>query len=143
MKFFNNLNKKEKKHLREIYRSSFKERARFSDEKKAKAYAKAKLFEEAFKIFLQKENNISILETWKKKEIPNTYIKESIDFKTYKIGNKKLITSTDEKILERFPEAERKGMFRNMKDEYEQEIFFKAKEKHGISLHPDMYYVIK
>ena len=113
--------------------------------KKARLIAKAKFYEECFKIFLKKENEIIVNEIWEKQNPKKlfSYIEEGIDYKKYNIGNNKFIVSTDKKILEKYSDSERKGMLRNINDEFEQEILFKIKNKYNIRLDPDMYYVIK
>lgn len=144
MKFPKNITRAEKKYLKEVYYSALKENKR-KETKKAKAIAKARFYEECFNIFLKKEKILTINEMWNQQNKKKlfTYIKESIDYKSYNIGNNKFIVSTDKKILEKYSDAERKGMLRDMTDEFEQEILFKAKSKYNIRFHPDMYYVIK
>jgi len=141
MKFPKGLNKTQKNYLKEVYNQSLKKR---KDPLKAKAYAKARFYEEAFKFFCEKEGVININEEWKEKKKKRIRrINESIDYKVYLIGDKEFLVSTDEKLLDKFSNAERSGLLRDMDDEYEQEILFKAKEKYNIKLHPDMYYVIR
>lgn len=144
MKFPTNTTKKERKYLKEVYESTLLKNRKRSKQK-ARAIAKAKFYEECFKIFLKKENEIVVNEIWNRKNKKKlfSYIKENIDYKKYKIGNNIFIVSTDKKILEKYSDSERKGMLRSMNDEYEQEILFKTKKKYNIRLDPDMYYVIR
>ena len=146
MKLPENINSTERKYLKEVYHDTYK-RNLSKGKDKAKAYAKAKFYEECFKIFCVRENVASVRDEWLNKKNDYKIIKrllaESIDYKVYKLNNIKLIVSTDKKILDKFPNAERSGMIRDMNDEYEQEILFKVKSKHGVRLHPDMYYIIK
>ena len=131
MKFPKGIKKEQKKYLKEVYETSLK---------KSKYYARARYYEEVFKIF-EELSFLDIKKEWKKKK--PVYIRESVDYKSYSLNDKKFIVSTDKKILEKFSNAERSGIIRDMNDEYEQEILFKIKSKYNISLHPDMYYVIK
>jgi UTP:GlnB (protein PII) uridylyltransferase len=144
MKFPKNITRKEKKYLKEVYENAL-EKNKKKPIKKARSIAKAKFYEECFKIFLKKENEIIVNEIWEKQNPKKlfSYIEESIDYKKYNIGNNKFIVSTDKKILEKYSDSERKGMLRNINDEFEQEILFKIKNKYNIRLDPDMYYVIK
>jgi hypothetical protein len=146
MKFPKNITKKEKKYLKEVYEKTLQENIKKRKPKeKARSIARSRFYEEAFKIFIRKEKKVSVNEIWNKKNKTKlfSYIKESVDYKSYKIGNNKLFTSTDKKILEIFSDAERKGILRNMNDEFEQEILFKVKDKFNVRFDPDMYYVIK
>lgn len=144
MKFPEGITKKQKIFLKNIYEETLKKNLRSKTKQKAKSVAKAKFYEEAFRIFCEKEGIIDINEEWKRKKKKRIRsINESIDYKVYLIGNKEFIVSTEEKILDKFSNAERSGLLRNMDDEYEQEILFKAKEKYNLRLHPDMYYVIR
>lgn len=142
MRLPKNISIKQKKYLKELYDNTYNSLIKNKDVKKAKAVAKAKVNEELFKIFCKKEGVLDINEQWKSKK-KYSYIKENTDFKNYRVNNIDFVVSTDKKILEKFSEAERKGMIRDMKDEYEQEVLFKAKEKYGVQLSPDMFYVIK
>jgi len=147
MKFPKGLNLKQKKYLKEVYEDAYKERRKETSSLKAKKYAKAKFYEEAFKIFLKKEKARTISEKWKirNKKRKNLNLNESknIDYKVYKVNGVKFIVSTDKDLLEKYKNAERKGLLRDMTDEFEQEVLFNAKEQYGISLDPDMFYVIK
>ena len=148
MKFPKGLTLKEKKILKEIYEETFQDRKKKSGKKKARYAARAKFYEEAFKIFISKQNKKTINEIWeskreKQERLNPTYIKENIDYKVYKVNGIRFYVSTDEKILDKFSDAEGSGMLKNMNDEFEQEILFKTKEKYDVSLHPEMYYVIR
>lgn len=131
MKFPKGITKKQKFFLKEVYDEAYKKER---DKEKAKKIARARFYEESFKIFIDKEKSQNKIKKIK-------FIKEDIDYKVYEVGSIKLYLSTDEKILNK--KAERKGIIRDMNDEFEQEILFKVKEKYDISLHPDMYYLIK
>lgn len=137
MKLPENITKKEKIYLKETYRAFYAKNLNKGKEK-ASRLATAKLYEECFKIFCKKEKITTIREEWLSKK----FLTESVDYKTYELGKVKFVVSTDEKILKKFS-SEKKGLIRDMNDEYEQEILFKVKSKYGIRLHPDMYYVIK
>lgn len=127
MKFPEGINKKQKKYLKEVY---------FKSLKKSKRYAKARFYEEVFKIF-KEQNDINILNIWEDKK----YLKEELDYKKYKIKDKTLLVSIDEKLLKK--KGKYKGIIKNMDKLIEKEILFKIKEKYEIDLSPEMYYVIK
>ena len=141
MKLPKNISKKQKRYLKELYYETYSSLIKTKNEKKARAVSRAKVNEELFKIFCKKEV-LNITEQWKTKK-KFSYIKENMDFKSYTLNNVDFVVSTNNKVLEKFSNAERKGMIRDMKDEYEQEILFKVKEKYNVKLSPDMFYVIK
>lgn len=140
MKMPKGITKKQKMHLRKIYESNYNKNFPKLGEKKAKNVARAKFYEEAFKMFMKQEE---LLEEKPKIIKKKTYIKENLDYKAYEYNNTKLIVSTDEKLLNKFKNAERKGLLRDMDDPYEQEVLFKIKDEYNIEFSPDMYYVIK
>lgn len=142
MKYPKGLSKKEKRYLREVYEDTLIRNLK-KGEKRAKAIAKIKFNEETYKLFKKKENIKNITEEWNKRNKRHfTYIKENVDYKVYKVDGDKLIVSTDEKLLEKFEDKKRKGLLRDMDDEFEREIFFKVQEKYDINFSPDMYFVI-
>lgn len=142
MKYPKGLTKKEKRYLREVYEDTLIRNLK-KGEKRAKAIAKIKFNEETFKLFKKKENIKNITEEWNRRNKRHfTYIKENVDYKVYKVDGDKLIVSTDEKLLEKFEDKKRKGLLRDMDDEFEREIFFKVQEKYDINFSPDMYFVI-
>lgn len=147
MKFPKGLTLKQKKYLKEVYDDAYKERRKKTSPAKAKKYAKARFYEESFKIFLQKEKAKTITERWKirnkKKKDFNINESKDIDYKVYRTNGVKFIVSTDRDLLEKYKNAERKGLLRDMTDEFEQEVLFNTKEQYGVRLDPDMFYVIK
>lgn len=143
MKFPKGISNSQKKYLKEVYENAYALKIKESKtEEKSKAFARARFYEETFKIFIGKEK--SVLQTWKsRKKVLKEGKKPKVDYKTYSVDNTSFIVSTDKKILDFFDGAERSGLLKDMNDEYEQEILFKAKKQYGVTLHPDMYYVIK
>lgn len=140
MKMPKGITKKQKMHLKKIYEDTYSKNLHKIGERKSKNVARARFYEEAFKIFMNQEQ---LLEEKPKIIKKKTYIKESVDYKAYESNGAKLIVSTDEKVLDKFKNAERKGLLRDMDDPYEQEILFKIKDEYNIEFSPDMYYVIK
>lgn len=135
MRFPNELNKQQKEKLKTIYNFNLKKNKDKGTEK-SKNIARAKFYEEAFSIFMEKEKKIGFSK--------KTYLKEEKDYKVYKANNTKMIISTNDNIFKKFSSIDRKGKLGEIKDEYELEIFFKIKDKYPeISFSPEMYYVIK
>ena len=126
-----------KRQIKEEYKQLIK---KGKEKYKAKAIAKARLVEEKFKLFKKKEYK----KINKQKFEPKVKtIKEGIDYNKFLVGKNKLILSTDEKILNKFEKTKRKGLIRNMTDDFEKDVLFTAQNKYNLTLDPDMFYVIK
>lgn len=126
-----------KRQIKEEYKQLIK---KGKEKYKAKAIANARLIEEKFKLFNKKEYKKLSKKSLKPKI---KTIKENTGYNKYLVGKNKIILSTDEKILEKFEKAKRKGLIRNMTDDFEKDVLFTAQNKYNLTLDPDMFYVIK
>lgn len=128
------LNFKSYPKLNEIWKDVYKKRRKKSGKKKAIYSANARVYAEMLKEFkinrLPKKNKIKLIK--EKKEEWNDY---SIDDNVVHI-------STEKRMLDDFPSAEKKGIVKDANDPFEQEILTKVMDEYDIKIHPQMYYVI-
>jgi len=102
----------------------------FSEALKEHISDKSNLFDKVYKKFLAEEEKVYDSKKKKKK------------YKIRKVGSYSIIITTNEKTLNDFPNAIKKGIIRNATDEFTQEMLFKVRDKYDIKLHPDLYYII-
>jgi Pyruvate/2-oxoacid:ferredoxin oxidoreductase gamma subunit len=80
---------------------------------------------------------------WGKKREREDYIFEKKgDYSIYPIDDMNVILTTDEDVLEGYKKKRRKGLIKNIDDDYELEILDKVSEEYNIKLHPRLYYVM-
>ena len=143
MKFPVGINKQQKKYLKNIYEETYNSKISLG-KIKARNVARARFYEEVFKLFQKREKMLVEQESFSL--IKKSYIKEEKDYKIYKAGDSRMVVSTNEKILElkKFRNNYSNGILRDMNDPYELEVFSKIKDENpDIKFSPDMYYVIK
>lgn len=123
--------------INEIWNSVYKQRRQKVGRKRAIISANATVYSELMKNFVIEE------EKRPRKSSERFFVnEEEKKYNDYEVGNVRVITTTEPKVLEQFPNAERKGKFKDMDDAFEREIVSKLLDKYEAPIHPEMYYVI-
>lgn len=135
--------------LSEMWSEVFSKRKKIVGSKKAKYSANAVVKAELLKEF-SVDSKTNILEN----RIKNNWLKEEdeegsdcsdklgIDYNIYPIDDMNVVVSTDKDMFKKCKDVRRKGMIKNLEDEYEIEILDKLSDEYNIKLHPDLYYMM-
>lgn len=121
--------------LNEIWKRVYNSRKEKVGIKRAKISANSRVHSELLKEFIEDNKK-------EKKSLVETIIVEEKKYNDYELGDIKVITTTDKKVLNKFPGAERSGKFKDIKDAFGREIVSKLLDKYEASIHPDMYYIV-
>lgn len=60
----------------------------------------------------------------------------------YPIDDMQVILTTDEKVLRQYKHIPRKGVLKEISDNYELEILNKVSKEYNLKLNPNLYYVM-
>lgn len=128
--------------LEYLWQEVYESRSKKVGKQKAVFSANATIYTECLKIFLAEKGDI--YSKWINK-ISGPPTRELIEAKnnynSYNIDGYNVIITTDKKVLDDYPNAERKGKMRDM-DEFERELIFKISDKYNLKFHPSLYFVI-
>jgi len=128
--------------LEEIWQEVYESRSKKVGRKRAIYSANATVFSECLKSFLEADGDV--YKKWINKiSGPNTReLKEAKqDYKTYIVEGIEVIITSKRKVLDDYPNAERKGTIKEM-DEFEYQILQRIVEDNDIKIHPSLYFVI-
>lgn len=121
-----------------IFENIYFDRLKRVDRKRAFIDAKVYVTAQVLKEHLNKKD---IMFIWKHKEIKENSLPTD-DFKNYEVDGNIILLSTNKNLPDNFPNAERTGILKGIKDDFEIELIFKLEDKYEIKLHPEMFYVI-
>jgi hypothetical protein len=134
---------KNKEYLNEKWNEVYKTRKRKVGKQKAIYSANATIYAELLKEWNSGNTFDRINTIWGKKREREDYIFEKKgDYSIYPIDDMNVILTTDEDVLESYKKKRRKGLIKNIDDDYELEILDKVSEEYNIKLHPRLYYVM-
>jgi len=108
---------------------------------KKKALISEKYAMEAKIIHNTKNLKKQIIEYWEK-ENTKLIIEEKSKYTIFNVDDVNVILTTNKNVLKDYKNVERKGIVKNITDEYEKEILLKTEEENDIKLNPNLYYTI-
>jgi hypothetical protein len=134
---------KNKKYLNEKWNEVYSVRKKKVGKRKAIYSANATVYAELLKEWNSGNTFDRINTIWERKREREDYIFEKKgDYSIYPIDDMNVILTTDENVLRDYKKKSRKGLIKNIDDDYELEILDKVSEEYDIKLHPRLYYVM-
>lgn len=134
---------KNKKYLNEKWNEVYNIRKKKVGKKKAIYSANAVVYSELLKEWNNGNTYDRINTIWDKVRDRVDYVyEEKGDYSIYPIDDMNVIVTTDEDVLKDYKNKKRKGLVKNIDDDYEIEILDKVSEEYNIKLHPRLYYVM-
>lgn len=143
-KYIPTLNESQNKdYLNAVWNNVYKKRKQKVSKKKAIYSANAVIYSELLKEWNKKDSiNNYIKEIWERRESRYNIIEAKEDYNIYPVDDMNVILTTEEQVLKDYKNVNRKGLVKDVDDDYEIEILDKASEEYNIKLHPSLYYVM-
>jgi|GEM_PF-3448055 alpha-galactosidase/6-phospho-beta-glucosidase family protein len=134
---------KNKDYFNFIWNSVYKKRRAEVSKRKAIYSANAIVYSELLKEWNNKNSKKDyVKQIWEKRKDKNIILEKKSDYNIYPIDDMNVILTTEEDVLNDYRSVKRKGLIKNIEDDYEIEILDKASEEYNIKLHPSLYYVM-